>query len=649
MPRIPPKFLILFFLFLIYSCLIGGTQKQDYPSETKQIFVKEGDVVILPDTVLAVTRDTVLYLPSGAKYQIKEISASRFQAFYISLKNRARKNKLAHALYDAVIVKRSPFLLDSLDFFKSEDAFRIYVGKIIGSIRLKKVKLLAGSVQDTLWIDESGFSNLLNNLHVQTRQNVLRGNLLFKVGDQLDPFVLADNERILRSLPYIEEAKIYVKPRITSHDTVDVIVATKDLFSIGISATIVTADRFRESLFERNLLGSGTELRYTFFYDRPASPPAGHEIKYSVTNIRGTFISGFLRYVKSFEGEYKQIGFEKQFLTPQTKWGGAFDVDYASAFNRMQLDSILQDVSYSYDYHDFWLGRAFQVGGEKSRQNLVFATRFRDDDFKNRPYVSADSNYFFHDRQLWLGAVTFRELNYFQSSMILSFGEIEDVPVGYRWQLTAGWQKEEFKNKPYLGLELTSAKLIEDFGYLGAGMNLGGFLYDKKLRQGVLNLNMAYYSPLIHLGKYRLRNLLFADWIHGFNRLPGESIQLKNDIRSLPLDDLSGASELVINLENVAFTPWNILGFRFAFFTFGDIGFSSTDSKLFTRSDLYSSIGLGCRIRNESLVFNTLELSLAYFPRTTGDFSHWKFDLSSKSAVFFRNIQSSRPEIIEYE
>jgi hypothetical protein len=649
MPRIPPKFLISFFLLIFYSTLVGGTQKQGYSSTTKKVFVKEGDMILLPDTVLTVSRDTVLCLPAGAHYLIKEISVNRFQAFYDSLKNRVGKNKLAHALYDAVVVKRSPFLLDSLDFFKSEDAFKIYEGKIIGSIRLKRVKLIAGSVHDTLWINESGFSNLLNNLHVQTHENVLRTDLLFEAGEPLEPLVLADNERILRSLPYIEEAKIYVKPRVTSHDTVDVIVATKDLFSVGVSATIVTADRFRASLFDRNLLGSGTELRYTLFYDRMEAPPAGHEIKYSVTNIKGTFISGFIRYFKSFEGEHKQIGFERQFLTPQTKWGGALDVNYASAFNWMLMDSILQEVSYRYDYHDIWLGRSWQVGGEKSRQNLVFSARFRDDNFKNWPYGSTESNYFFHDRQLWLGAITFRELNYLQSSMILSIGKIEDVQVGYRWQITAGVEKEEYKNKPYLGMELAAAGLIEDFGYLGAVMNLGGFLYDEKLQQGVLNLNTAYYSPLIRLGKYRLRNLLFADWTHGFNRLPGESIQLKNDIRSLPLDDLSGTSELVINLESVAFTPWNILGFRFAFFTFGDIGFLSTDSKLITRSDLYSSIGLGCRIRNESLVFNTLELRLAYFSRTPGDFSHWKFDLSSKSADFLRNIQSSRPEIIEYE
>jgi hypothetical protein len=649
MSKFFPTQVILSLLQIFFFTLFGIAQNQDHLFGQQRILVKAGELVILPDTILTITSDTILYIPADKQYQIKEISANKFRTLYDSLKSRVGKNRLTNTLYGAVVVKRSPFLLDSLEYYKSEEYFKTFEGKIIGSIRLKRIKLLAGSVQDTLWVEKSSFSNLLNNLHIQTRSRVISTNLLFKVGEALDPLVLADNGRILRSLPYIEEAKIYVNPRVNNSDTVDVIVVTKDLFSAGLSTTVITADRFRAALFERNLFGSGTELRYTFFYDRMAAPPAGHEVRYGMSNIKGTFTSGFLRYLKSFEGEHKEFGLEKKFLTPQTEWGGALNVDYASAFHLMLVDNVLQEISYSYDYHDIWLGRSWQVGKEKSRRNLVFSARFRNDNFKNRPQVSANSNYFFHDRKLWLGALTFRELDYFQSSMILSFSEVEDVPIGFRWQIIGGLQKEEFKSKPYLGMELVTAQMIENFGYLGIAVNMGGFLYDKKFRQGVLDLNMNYYSPLTRLRKYRLRNLLYADWTHGFNRLPGEFIQLKNDIRSLPINKLYGTSELVINLESVIFTPWNFLGFKFAFFTFGDISFLSTDLRLVSRSNLYSSLGLGCRIRNESLVFDTLQLRLAYFSRKPDDISHWKFDISSKYSFVFRNIESSRPEIIDYE
>lgn len=566
-----------------------------------------------------------------------------------SLKNRIEKSTIANNLYRRVLFKKPPDLLDSLDFYQSEEIFKIFEGKIIGSIRLKKVKIVSGSVHDTLWVDESQLSNVLNKVHIQTRQNILQGNLLFEVGQPLDAFVLADNERILRSLPYIEEANIYVKPRSSTQDTVDVIVVTKDIFSFGVSTTVVTADRFRAALFERNLLGSGTELRYTFFYNRTADSPVGHEIKYGIPNIKGTFISGFLRYTNSFEGEHREINFEKQFLTPQTEWGGALNIDFGSAFHEMLQDSMLQQISYTFDYQDFWIGRAFRIGGEKSRDNIVFSARFRNDNFKNRPFVSADSNQFFHDRKLYLGAITFRKLNYLQSNLILSFGEIEDIPVGYRAQVIAGWQEAEFGNKPYVGVELSSAQMIKNFGYLGADLNTGGFYNNKDWQQGVVDIKLSYYTPLSHLGTYQMRHLFFVNWTHGFNRLPGEFIQLRNDVRGLPVNDLYGMSEMVIKLENVVFTPWTAMGFKFALYTFGDMGFLSSDSRLFDRQTLYSSFGIGCRVRNESLVIDTIQLRLSYFPRTPGDIDHWKLDLSSRYPYIFRNVQTARPEIIEYE
>lgn len=579
----------------------------------------------------------------------KKVTAGDSDMRRHSLKNRMKKNAITNNLYQRILFKKPTELLDSLDFYQSEEIFRIFEGKIIGSIRLKKVKIVSGLVHDTLWADESQLSKILNKVHIQTGQNILQENLLFEIGQPLDAFVLADNERILRSLPYIEEANIYVKPRSTTPDTVDVIVVTKDIFSLGVSTNVVTADRFRAALFERNLLGSGTELRYTFFYNRTANSPVGHEVKYGIPNIKGTFIYGFLRYANSFEGEHREINFEKQFITPQTQWGGALNIDFGSAFHELLQDSILQQISYTFDYQDFWIGRAFRIGGEKSRDNLVFSVRFRNDNFKNQPLVSEDLNQFFHDRKLYLGAITFRKLNYLQSNLILSFGEIEDIPVGYRAQVIGGWQKAEFGNKPYVGVEWSSAQMIKNFGYLGVDLNASGFYNNKDWQQGVFDLKLSYYTPLSHLGTYQMRNLFFVNWTHGFNRLPGEFIQLRNDIRSLPVNDLYGTSEMVIKLENVVFTPWTTLGFKFALYTFGDMGFLSSDSRLFDRQALYSSFGIGCRVRNESLVIDTIQLRLSYFPRTPGNIDHWKLDLSSRYVYIFRNVQTARPEIIEYE
>ena len=48
----------------------------------------------------------------------------------------------------------------------------------------------------------------INALHIRTREDVIRRELLFKVGDRLDPFLIAETERNLRALPFIRAARI---------------------------------------------------------------------------------------------------------------------------------------------------------------------------------------------------------------------------------------------------------------------------------------------------------------------------------------------------------------------------------------------------------------------------------------------------------
>ncbi len=50
-------------------------------------------------------------------------------------------------------------------------------------------------------------NNLLNKTHVNTNERIIRKNLLFSAGDTISPLTLSDNERILRDLPFINDAQ----------------------------------------------------------------------------------------------------------------------------------------------------------------------------------------------------------------------------------------------------------------------------------------------------------------------------------------------------------------------------------------------------------------------------------------------------------
>jgi len=101
----------------------------------------------------------------------------------------------------------------------------------------------------------------LNAIHVRTLPTVIRWELLFREGDCLNPLLLEESERSLRSLPYIVEAEV------TSEQLPDgthrVLVQTIDAWalSVGIAFTVDNGFQFTGISFNaRNLLGSGTQV-----------------------------------------------------------------------------------------------------------------------------------------------------------------------------------------------------------------------------------------------------------------------------------------------------------------------------------------------------------------------------------------------------
>ena len=632
--------------FCAYLFLVSGLV---LAQQSHKVFVKQGSVLILPDTMITVEQDTFIQVPVDVPYQVKDPSEIKSQSFYDSLGMKRRDKVLRNLIFKSLVVTSGSGVQDSIDFEQSESVFLPFAGKVIGRIRLKKVPVLAGSILDTLEIIESSVSKALNNLHYPTRDGIIRNNLLFEVGQVVDPFVLSDNERILRELPYIEDARIIVVQREDDENLVDIIVITKDLFSLGISPSVFDINRARVAFFDRNLFGFGTELRYTLHYDKREKPRFGHEGKYMMTNIKGTFISGLFTYENSFNGTFSRIFFERLFLTPQIRYAGALDLGYfITTLEEFLADTVIEN-SYSTDYEDVWLGRSFIIGDENSRKNLIISARFRNDNFHRRPIVRSDTNRFYLDKTISLASLTFREINYYKSSMILAFGVTEDIPVGYLLQLTGGYEREEFARKPYMGIALARTALWENIGYLGGLIEFGSFLNDWKLTEGVFKARSIYFTPLTRIGSYRFRQLLSVDWTHGINRIPGQVINLGDFIRGLDGGAFTGINRFTFNAESIAFAPWNLYGFRFAIFTFGDIGYLAGKARLFTPDNIFGSFGLGCRIRNESLVLKTVQIRIGYFLRTPDRFGAWKVHINTQDPSLFVPIDRAKPTVLGFE
>ena len=113
-----------------------------------------------------------------------------------------------------------------------------------------------------IFTDDEAGENILylaaNYFHIPTRPYVIRRVLLFNEGDPADPVVLAETERNLRLLDWIQAATVTARPRPDGDS--DVLVETRDKWSLRVGVGFGLSGgvgKGQIDLGDQNLLGLG--------------------------------------------------------------------------------------------------------------------------------------------------------------------------------------------------------------------------------------------------------------------------------------------------------------------------------------------------------------------------------------------------------
>ena len=105
---------------------------------------------------------------------------------------------------------------------KSESPFKPYEGKIIRHIYIRGYGFEQTFTDTSKRLQYFG-TNLLNHMHRKTRDWVIRDALFIKENTAVNAYKLADNERLIRSLNYIQDARILVNFQPDNPDSVDLV------------------------------------------------------------------------------------------------------------------------------------------------------------------------------------------------------------------------------------------------------------------------------------------------------------------------------------------------------------------------------------------------------------------------------------------
>jgi len=586
-------------IIIVKSTLLSA---QSYDTIT----IRPNHVLITIDSIYFGNTNSILILPDSVKYVITKSfkkSVDFFQSYYYSLfiKDTAIQNFRAKEAFE-----------------KSVNYYEPFKGKIIRNISIKQVDIIGGSVSDTLKFAKSKWNKSLNKSHLGSRKWIIKKNIRIKPNEALIPTLISDNERIIRNLPYIEDAKFYVIPDSIFIDSVDVIVVTKDKFPIGFTGSVSNIQEFTMLPYNKNFLGFGHTLQPEIYYDGYYSNPIGYGGEYSIPNIAGSFIRSKFEFENSFKKEQYKLSVTKPFISNDIKYGGGLVYYRLSSSKKNYLyyndTTIITNNVYAKDDYNVWIGRSFKLKKSDYNKFINISLRYYAERYVSRPTIRKDTNLIFHDNNIVLGRITFIRKEHYKTSHLFGYGVTEDVPFGYTFSILSGLQMNNYVCRPYVGAYANWTKNIRRIGYFAYEIAGGTFVENKQFEDLKLGSKITYFSPYKKYGSIGVRHSLIPIISTTINPLYLESENFGKKIRELDQEDIFGKSIMVLKYEPYIYSDFGMGKFKLAFSIFADMGWISKKALWQPKWEHYGAYGFGFHLKNKRLTIPTFTVQLAYYP-----------------------------------
>lgn len=462
---------------------------------------------------------------------------------------------------------------------------------------------------------------LANQLKIDTQKNVIARELLFKVGDTYDHFLLEESERNLRSLGIIDRIKI--TPSFDA-DQVDIKVKVHDTWTLipqlSYSSGSGSGSNFVAGISESDILGLGkrAEVLYADVDNRQEIQAVYDDPR--VWESRNRFLAAFF---DRSDGEKGVFHFGRPFRSLVEKHAWGFDLNFGDIVNKLYENG---DERFIFRQKDLGVGVRYTLASgdpEKARNRYTFGYNYVDnrfsmptaEDFDDADVdpadVSQDPDLLASNRRFSAPYFTYSLINpdFISLSYVDRFERVQDFNLGNEFSVTTALAPEFIGSDTNAVLFTAGDSIGQRFGQ--SGFILGGLGVSSRLEDGGGLANNIFYADLkfisvrgpqyigdMFLGTHTLAASLSMDIANDLDRDLEFLLGGTNGLRGYDARSFTGNKRLILNLEDrfhIADDVYKLVSIGGTIFA--DVGGTSSDSfGEIVSKRLYSDVGAGLRI-----------------------------------------------------
>lgn len=435
----------------------------------------------------------------------------------------------------------------------------------------------------------------INVLHIQTKQQVIEQELLFKVGDPVDEFLLQETERNLRALSFIQSARITKFPQ--RDGSVVIVVFVSDSWTTEPQLNLDgqnKVDTIEVGLREKNFLGLGKRVEFLY-----AESPSKVERTYRYTDPRffGSRWQVNGEVVNQTDGTERRIGIDHPFYAADTPWSAGTSHDRTElVFGDFENNVRVSEFEQTKEVNE--VSGGLKIG--KGRKVVKHAgLRFRNEMVHYTPTAKTtraipESEEF---QTLFVDLETIRT-KYIKIDRVEKMTRVEDYNLGPTVNISPGFSPREITGKDntdQFSGTYQQRWLIDKTNLIFTNLGYSGREVFDEAQNAKTSAEFRYYHR-----DFPLQTVVFHTRAEWGNRLDPDNLLMvgaENGLRAYEEDQFVGDRSWVMNLEDRFYfidDLWDFFSVGAA--VFYDSGYAWPVGQTVSFSDLQHSVGAGLRL-----------------------------------------------------